>query len=404
MLTLRAIPPRLMGPVRPRPPRDLAALYFDRLWSHWGVIDRAAALGLAAGAALLNVGAAFSRSGAWRNGWDLGEQALLIGATDLEGHLSMAARKGVHRLLNPGAFPLAENPLKNKRLFAVRCRAAGLPVPGGFDGRREDLGRWIANQDAIVAKPNYASKGNGVVGFRRCSGGAWLSGGRLMSAADVERSLWATLGAGGLAQTALETHPELAPVSAGALPTLRVMTAVDETGALTACDRVVRLSAGGPGVVDNFNAGNIVAGLDADQRIVNAFRRVDGAVRPVERHPADGRPLVGWPVPQVEAAVALALRAHETFRDGFKVIGWDVGMTSAGPCLIEGNWNPGTDILTLVSGRGLGDTRLGDLYRHHLSRVSARAWRENRPVQREPGGAAIADGRRSRAALSASNE
>lgn len=384
MLTLRAIPPRLIGASRTRPPQDIAALYFENLWRHWGPLDRATAIGLAAGAALVNAGAALSRSGAWANGWDIGEQALLTGELASDSHLSMTARKGVHRLLNPGAYPLSENPMKNKRLFAVRCRAAGLPVPEAFEGDPADISRWIASQDAIVAKPNYASKGRGVTGFRRTTGGSWSSGGRPLTVIDVERLLRVTLQAGGVVQTALETHPELAPISAGALPTLRVMTAVDESGALVACDTVIRLSAGGSGVVDNFNAGNIVAGIDTERRIANAFRRVGGVVGAVERHPADGRPLVGWPVPDVDAAVALALRAHETFRESFKVIGWDVGLTPSGPCLIEGNWNPGTDILALVSGQGVGETRLGALYRHHLEHVAARKWRGARPIQFEP--------------------
>lgn len=384
MLTLRAIPPRLMGASRTRPPQDIAALYFETLWRHWEPLDRATAIGLAAGAALLNARAAFSRSGAWRNGWDLGEQALLTGELDPDSHLSMAARKGVHRLLNPGAYPLSENPMKNKRLFAVRCRAAGLPVPEAFEGDPAELSRWIASQSAIVAKPNYASKGKGVTGFRRSGGGSWISAGKPLTVMDVERSLRATLRSGGVVQTALETHPDLAPISAGALPTLRVMTAMDESGALVACDTVIRLSAGGLGVVDNFNAGNIVAGLDADRRITKAFRRVGGVVRAVERHPADGRPLVGWPVPDVDAAVALAVRAHETFRESFTIIGWDVGLTPSGPCLIEGNWNPGTDILALVSGQGLGKTRLGALYRHHLEDLAEHRWRIERPIQLEP--------------------
>ena len=70
---------------------------------------------------------------------------------------------------------------------------------------------------------------------------------------------------------------------------------------------------------------------------------------------------MGAAVPDLGEAIALAVRAHRAFAD-FTVIGWDVGLTCAGPVLVEGNWNPGTDILQLVSGRGLSDTRLGDLY------------------------------------------
>jgi hypothetical protein len=49
--------------------------------------------------------------------------------------------------------------------------------------------------------------------------------------------------------------------------------------------------------------------------------------------------------------------------------------------LIEGNWNHGTDIVQLVSGKGLDRTRLGELYRFHLRRLPDDAWRSARPVE-----------------------
>lgn len=383
MLTLRAIPPRLLGPNRRSDAHDLAALYFDALWSHWSPASRMGALIVSGAAAIANLAAARSRTKAWRNGWTLREQALLAGGVDPLSHLSMAARKGVHRLLNPGAFPLASNPLKNKRLFAERCRHGGLPIPDAFEGDPAGIAEWVGAQGAIVAKPNYASKGEGVIGFRQIDG-AWVSGGRSMSGDRLVSELQAMLRRGGVVQRGCDTHPDLAPISPSALPTLRVMTAIDETGAVAVFDRMVRLSAGGPRAVDNFNAGNIVAGIDPDGRIVRGYRRVGQAVAAVDLHPASGLPLTGWRVPDLGRAVALARQAHEVFRDGFRVIGWDVGLTASGPCLIEGNWSPGTDILALVSGRGLGDTRLGEVYRSHLQRLTAAEWRAARPVETEP--------------------
>ena len=383
MLTLRAIPPRLLGPARRRERHDLAALYFDALWSHWSPAARMGALAVSGAAALANLAAVRSPAGAWRNGWNLREQELLLDGVDPRSHLSMAARKGVHRLLNPGAFPLAANPLKNKRLFAERCRQGGLPVPDAFEGEPAALADWVRTQGAIVAKPNYASKGEGVNGYRRIDG-AWVSGGRSMSDDQLLGELRSMLHRGGVVQRACETHPDLVPISPSALPTLRVMTAVNERGEVAAYDRMVRLSAGGPRAVDNFNAGNIVAGIDPDGRITCGYRRVGGAVEAVDVHPSSKNPLPGWKVPDLEAAVEVARQAHDIFRDGFRVIGWDVGLTASGPCLIEGNWSPGTDILALVSGRGLGDTPLGEVYRGHLERLRASDWRRAWPVETEP--------------------
>lgn len=383
MLTLRVIPPRLLVPRAPAP-NDLAGLYFEALRRHWSPADRALGLALGGAAALANLPAL--RSGrAWTNGWDAAEEALLAPGLDRRAHLSMAARKGAHRLINPGAFPLSRNPLKNKRLFMARCRAARLPVPDQFDGEAERLARWIDGLPAFLAKPNYASKGQGILGFRR-EGAGWLRDGAPVAFSEVLDAARKTLSRGGVLQRACATHEALRDLSPGALPTLRVMTAIDERSEVEICDRVIRLSAGGPRAVDNFNAGNIVAGLDGDGRIARAFRRERGRVVELSRHPATGVPLAGRRPPDLDAALALAARAHEAFRAGFGVIGWDVGLTDEGPVLIEGNWSPGSDILALVSGRALGNTRLGALYRRHLEALPADAWRAAKPVEWEPKG------------------
>ncbi|GBD49025.1 sugar-transfer associated ATP-grasp domain-containing protein [Methylopila sp. Yamaguchi] len=382
MLTLRTAPPRLFGwtSARSRPPTDLVGLYFDALWRHWSPQDRAVALALS-GAAALGLAVRAPCAG-WRHGWDAAEQALIARTADPDAHLAMAVRKGVHRLLNPGAYPLVANPLKNKRLFAGRCREAALPTPETFEGGPDALHMWLHGRAGVIAKPNYASKGAGVIGFQRRSDG-WRSGAEPIDEGRVVANLAAVLRDGGLVQEACAAHPALQPLSPGALPTLRVMTAVNEAGEIEACDRVLRLSAGGPRPVDNFNAGNVVASLDAEARIGRGFRRVDGAIVPVERHPATGVPLVGHVAPDIAAAIELATHAHEAFRDGFFVIGWDVGLSDRGPIMIEGNWNPGVDVLQLVSGRGLGDSRLGALYAGRLRDLPAETWRRARPIERD---------------------
>ena len=74
------------------------------------------------------------------------------------------------------------------------------------------------------------------------------------------------------------------------------------------------------------------------------------------------------------------MRAHRHFAD-HALIGWDIGLSADGPVLIEGNWNPGYNVLQLVSGRGIGGMRLGELYRYHLEQAPEAAWRAATPVQ-----------------------
>lgn len=355
MLTIRAVPHR--------DENSLLAAYHAGLRRHWP-------LGARALAALL------ARAG--RGGWSAPERLLLSDAVRRAG-LSMRDRKGLHRLLNPAAFPIAASPLKNKQLFARVAQQAGLPVAAACDPARDDLGDWLSGESDIIAKPSFRSKGQGVERFQRSADGWHGVGGPIADAALQTRlrTLWR---AGGVIQRRLPTHAALADLSPGALPTLRVVTCLNETGAPEACGLALRLSAGGGRPVDNFNAGNLVLGIDDEGRCLTAW--LGGSEQPTahDRHPTTGVAIAGTPVPDLSEAIALACRAHCAFA-GFIVIGWDIGLTDDGPMLVEGNWNPGTDILQLVSGRGLADTRLGALYRHHLERLSVESWRAARVVQ-----------------------
>jgi hypothetical protein len=319
----------------------------------------------------------------WRHGWSAKEHALLSGTRDGDACFGMAARKGLHRLLNPGAFPLHANALKNKRLFADHAAAAGLRVPDSFVGQPDTLPRWIADRDAILVKPNFSSKGRGIAAYRRVAAG-WSGPRGVLPQVSMEHEIARAFRAGAIIQRLHPTHPALTAHSPGALPSLRVMTCIDEAAGIEACGSVLRLSAGGPRPVDNFNAGNIVAAVNPDGRCGRAARALPHGVEPLDRHPLTSAPISGTHVPDLADALALAVRAHQRFRDGFCVVGWDIGLTDEGPLLIEGNWNPGTDVLQLAGGLGIGGTRLGALYRHHLAALPAERWRAARPIQREP--------------------
>lgn len=380
MLTLRVTPPRLIGRRMVADPRDLTALYVERLRANWSAADRALAAMLSRAA---SVPARRFGAIARAHGWDDAEEALNEDAPDRVAHLGMQARKGLNRAINAGAYPLDANPLKNKRLFAERCRATGLPAPVGFEGDAAALGRWLAGEEAVIVKPNFASKGSGVDGFFRAESG-WQVAGRRLDEGQAAARIGRALGAGAVVQRIATTHEALRPLSPGALPTLRVMTAVNETGAIEACGRMIRLSGGGPRAVDNFNAGNLVAAVGEHGRMAVAFRRVAGALERLERHPVTGAGMLRAEIPDVAEAEALAIRAHRLLAPQFCVVGWDVGLTGRGPTLIEGNWNPGSDIIQLTSGLGLGDLRLGAIYRHHICETPDAVWARARPIETEP--------------------
>ncbi|WP_298398670.1 sugar-transfer associated ATP-grasp domain-containing protein [Sphingobium sp.] len=359
MLTLRALP------VSRDEGNSLIAAYHDGLAHHWSPARRLAGHVLAL---------------AGRGGWSAAERLYLGHGIRLHG-LSMKDRKGLHRLLNPAAFPLHSNPLKNKQLFAER--AVGLPLPDACDPDGMNLVDWLAGQDDIIAKPSYRSKGQGVERFVR-QDGHWRADDTCFDSVALAVHLHSLWRQGGVIQQRLPTHPALVDLSPGALPTLRIVTCLNEESVPEICAIALRLSAGGPRPVDNFNAGNLVLAVDDKGRCGIAWR--SGGKRPPSRHsrhPATGAAIEGMTIPDLAAARALAMRAHDRFRAGFTVIGWDIGLTAQGPVLIEGNWNPGTDIVQLVEGRGIAQSRLGELYRHALAQLPASQWRAAPALQRD---------------------
>jgi len=353
MLTLRAL-----GAAHAAADNALMNLYADGLRRHWPIHRLI-------GARLLSL--------AGIGGWSRSERAVLPQPVRAHG-LSMADRRGVHRLLNPGTAPFSGNPLKNKRLFAELVVKHALPHPQTFLGKERELQEWLTRQSDVVVKPAFGSHGRGITRWRRTPSGDWDAGRTTMTDNAFAACLRPVLKRGGIVQQALSAHPGLETIAPGALPTLRVVTCLDERNEAEPCAHVLRL-ASSAGAVDNFSAGNLAAPVDSTGRCGAAVSIRGGQLTRSPGHPLTGQMIAGVTVPFFRDAVALACTAHGILRHSFTVIGWDIAITKDGPSLIEGNWNPGTQMVQLTEGAGLDTMRLGSLYRHHLARLSSRDWR-----------------------------
>lgn len=357
----------------------LRAAYYGRLWDRWGMGARAVADLLhrrdhAAGGDAL---AREARSLGIRLGNLREIQQRRKGDAPLADFLDQDERKGIHAIVNHAALPLHSNPLKNKALFEARCRAGGLALPAVI----ADAGDAAA-YDALIVKPGMGSKGKGVVRLARQDGGDWRAsdGGLHIAAADLDPWIARRRHNGWIVQQCMAVHPDLAELSPGALPTLRIVTVRNEHGVFEVVDMALRLSLASDRAADNFNMDNLVAPVGQDAVLGPALRRTGGGFTELERHPQTGAAIAGARIDLFHAARELAVRAHGHFAD-HALIGWDIGLSADGPVLIEGNWNPGYNVLQLVSGRGIGGMRLGALYRHHLDRAPDEVWRRATPVQ-----------------------
>lgn len=381
--------------------RDPGDLYHWRLWTHWPLHKRALVFGLRLIREIVVATMMLKlrrMGGRWsdlrvcrrlgllprdvRNARDAGLQA---GADDMIGQWD---KKGMDLMLNPRAFPKAGNLLFDKHAFAALVAEIptmpGIPTFGAVD-LADGLPIWVGQVDALIFKPGFSSHGDGIFKIAR-QGNYWLT--NRGAAPEIVDDLlgWCrrTMRKGDVVQKLMQPSPELATLSPAALPTLRVVTCLDEQGLPEVVNASLRLGSGG-GVIDNFGAGGLAAPLDllsgraGRARVQDEHKRM----RLVEKHPLTGAPIEGFILADKERCFELARLAHCALAEhDFKMVGWDIGLDANGPVLIEGNWNPNSDLIQIVGRHGIAGTRLGELYRFHLAAIAGPVWRRSPMLMR----------------------
>jgi hypothetical protein len=284
---------------------------------------------------------------------------------DSAGTLDGYVRRYEDAAFNKAINPLGWTPdcaLADKARFAERCRAAGLPHPAtialAVDGRVQ----WFAEPDGrdLVAKPTDGEGGDGVRMLGMIADRATL--------ATVLGSPRGTI----LVQPRVAVHPALADVALAALPTVRIVTILDERGAPEVVSATVRLPSDPAANVDNMKAGGLLAAVDlVDGTLGLACKGYGGG--DYHDHPVTGAAILGRALPDWQACRALVVDAHARAFADYALIGWDVAMTPDGPLLIEGNGKPGVLMPQRAARRGLCETRYGELLAHHLRATSQEA-------------------------------
>lgn len=277
---------------------------------------------------------------------------------DLDGYIRRFEDAALNKRINPlGWTPACA--LADKARFYARCRDAGLPHPATVavvsEGQIVSAGDPAGRE--LVAKPSDGEGGDGVVMLGACADLAALSA----RIAALPRSRGVLV-----VQPRVATHPGLADLALNALPTVRVVTMLDETGRPEVVSATFRFASVPEAEVDNMKAGGLIAGVDLARGALGpACRGYGGGDHGV--HPATGAAVTGRVLPDWPATMALAACAHaEAFAD-YVLIGWDIAMTPDGPTLIEGNGKPGVLMPQRAARRGLGEGRYGQLLAHHLA-------------------------------------
>jgi hypothetical protein len=278
----------------------------------------------------------------------------------LDGYIRRFEDAALNKRLNPlGWTPQCA--LADKARFQDRCAAAGLPHPPTValvrDGRIEPAQDPAGRE--LVAKPADGEGGDGVVLLGAFADPADLAA-RLPAEVRQRRGMT-------VIQPRVATHPALADLALNALPTVRVVSILDEQDRPEVVSATFRFASAPEAAVDNMKAGGLIAGVDLDTGALGPACKGYGGGDYVV-HPVTGAAIVGRALPDWGAVKALCVRAHaEAFAD-YVLIGWDVAMTPEGPLLIEGNGKPGVLMPQRAARRGLGEGRYGVLLAHHLAK------------------------------------
>jgi hypothetical protein len=289
-----------------------------------------------------------------------------------------------HETIGP-AFTLLQPPVGTDKLadkvwFAAHCRtmnvkavpvflylSAGKVIPA--------LSETTALPDCdLFVKPRQGNGGHNAERWDfveedqyRNSAGTQFSRDDLL-AALLEQSLKDDF----IVQPRLINHPELSDISNDALSTVRVLTCRNERGQPEATNVAFRMAVGGNSVVDNFHQGGLAAPVDMATGAIGLAS--DIGIKPGmgwrEVHPVSGVRFKDRILPDWQAVLSLACKAHDAFPDRV-MVGWDVAMLKDGPVIIEGNGKPDLDIHQRVERRPLGDQRIAELVVFNLKKIGS---------------------------------
>lgn len=292
-----------------------------------------------------------------------------------------------HETIGP-AYALLQPPpgadgMDDKIWFASHChdmKVRAVPVLMHFSqGARQPLrgGAEVLPEADLFVKPRSGSGGHRMERWDFMGDGRYRNahGMVLARAALMEKLARQSLKDDFLVQPRLANHPALDDISNGALATVRLLTCRNEQGVPEATNAAFRMAIGNS-VVDNFHQGGLATAVDLGTGRIGIAS--DIGIRPDvgwrETHPVSGARFAGRMLPHWQAAVALAVQAHEAF-PGRIVVGWDVALLAGGPVIIEGNGKPDLDIHQRAERGPAGESRIARLLAFHVEKLRSRSGR-----------------------------
>lgn len=203
----------------------------------------------------------------------------------------------------------------------------------GETATEEEFSAFLQGQEAVFAKPNHGSCGNGVEKLKVAD---FADPAAMLSYVREKKLV--------VLEHALPQHPDMARLHPQSVNTMRIVTdLVGDT--IHIAYIVVKIGRGG-GCCDNTGQGGMLCRVDPETATICSVA-TDDYFNVFEKHPDTGVEFKGYPIPMLPEAIALAKQAAREIPQ-MRHVGWDVAITPDGPAIIEGNEYPGTDLCQLA--------------------------------------------------------
>lgn len=203
-----------------------------------------------------------------------------------------------------------------------------------IDGNNEEeFNKFVKNKKEIIVKPTNGTHGDGIR--------------KIKPNKNTYQELLNNKTT--LVEEVIEQVPEMNKLNPSSVNTIRVITLNDHNDIHVV---VAYLRIGNNRVVDNFNGGGMVVPIDVTDATIK-YPAVDKARNVYPTHPTTNTSIIGFKIPMFDEVKKLVTEASKIVPE-VRYIGWDVALSTKGPCLIEGNDFPGHDIYQLPEHRTNG--------------------------------------------------
>jgi hypothetical protein len=161
--------------------------------------------------------------------------------------------------------------------------------------------------------------------------------------AKISGSIW-------IMQDVVKSHTAISTINSTALNTTRIVTILNgrEPVYLTGFQSF----ATGTNKIDSWGKGAVYVGIDykMDRLKEYGFYHPSIPDRALTiAHPDSGIIFKGYPLPFLNEAVEMCIKAHRFLYNHF-IIGWDVVITDDGPLILEANEKPGMNAVQCIDG------------------------------------------------------